>query len=79
MVDTIVRIDAARCSGCGRCISACDLRLFAFETHDWKKRSVLHDPQRCTGCGECGARCATGAIVMAAAGLQDVQPDGHRR
>ena len=58
------QIDAARCTGCGRCISACELRLFAFETQHWKKTSVLQDPEHCTGCGTCVARCPTGAVQM---------------
>lgn len=65
MISEIAHIDPARCTGCGRCISACALRLIAFETKDWKKRSVLQDAERCTGCGDCAARCPVGAISMA--------------
>ncbi|WPC66858.1 4Fe-4S dicluster domain-containing protein [Rhodoferax ferrireducens] len=64
MAIRIPTIDAARCSGCGRCIAACHLRLFAFETHEWKKTSVLHDSERCSGCGKCAANCAIDAITM---------------
>ena len=65
MAAQIAHIDPARCSGCGRCISACALRLIAFETRDWKKRAVLQDPARCTGCGDCAARCPVNAINLA--------------
>ena len=64
MATPIPKIDAARCSGCGRCISACAPRLFVFETHGWKKTSVLHDSERCTGCAKCAAVCPIDAIVM---------------
>jgi ferredoxin len=65
MTHPIAQIDPARCTGCGRCISACDLRLIAFETRDWKKRSVVQDPGHCTGCGDCASRCPVNAISLA--------------
>jgi len=64
MATLIAKIDIARCSGCGRCISSCELRLFSFETKAWKKTSVLHDIDRCDGCGECVSRCVIGALSM---------------
>ncbi|WP_296492490.1 4Fe-4S binding protein [Rhodoferax sp.] len=64
MAVEIAQVDPARCSGCGRCISACELRLLAFETKAWKKRTVLQDGDRCSGCGECAARCPVAAISM---------------
>ncbi|PKO62027.1 MAG: FeS-binding protein [Betaproteobacteria bacterium HGW-Betaproteobacteria-18] len=64
MTAKIAKIDATRCSGCGRCISACEFRLFAFETRAWKKTSVMHNADQCSGCGECAARCVIGAISM---------------
>jgi ferredoxin len=64
MTTQVAQVDAARCTGCGRCISACDLRLFSFETHQWKKRSVMHDAQLCSACGECAARCPVHAVTL---------------
>ncbi len=64
MADQIAEIDPTRCSGCGRCISACEFRLFSFETKAWKKTSVLRDATLCSGCGECASRCVIGAISM---------------
>jgi len=79
VIRAIARIETSRCSGCGRCISACDLRLFAFETRHWKKRAVLSDPSSCTGCGQCEARCSTAAISMVALETQDAAAPVHRR
>jgi ferredoxin len=60
----VAQVNAARCTGCGRCISACELRLFAFETHQWKKRSVMHDTHLCNACGDCAAMCPVGAVTL---------------
>jgi Na+-translocating ferredoxin:NAD+ oxidoreductase RNF subunit RnfB len=57
-------ITAARCSGCGRCIAACHLRLFVFETRAWKKSAVFINGDLCTGCGQCAAKCTLGIIQM---------------
>jgi ferredoxin len=64
MTTLIAHIDPARCSGCGRCISACEFRLFSFETRNWKKTSVMHDADLCSGCGECASRCVIGALSI---------------
>jgi ferredoxin len=61
----IAVVDAARCSGCGRCIAACHWSLFAFEKQGWRKVAVLQDSQRCTGCAVCAEKCVIGAISMA--------------
>ena len=64
MTSEIARIDPTRCTGCGRCIAACALRLITFETKDWKKRAVVQDAGQCTGCGDCESRCPFGAISL---------------
>ena len=61
---TVPEIDTARCSGCGRCIAACSLRLFGFEQQGRRKIAVLPEPDRCTGCGKCAVECAVGAITL---------------
>lgn len=61
-------IDDNRCSGCGRCIAACDVPLLlAFETTAWRKTAVLQDATLCTGCTKCETRCPVRAITMLAA------------
>ena len=67
-------IDAARCSGCGRCIAACHLNLFAFELQGWRKVSVLHNSDRCSACGKCEPRCPIGAIRMDARAVSPTAP-----
>jgi Na+-translocating ferredoxin:NAD+ oxidoreductase RNF subunit RnfB len=61
---SVAMVDAARCSGCGRCIAACKLRLFAFEKQGWRKISVLQNGERCTGCNLCAEQCPIDAISM---------------
>jgi ferredoxin len=57
-------IDTQRCTGCGRCVAACDLHLLALEAVRWEKFSVLHDAGRCTGCSVCAVKCPFNAITM---------------
>lgn len=58
------RVDSLRCTGCGRCVAACEPMLLSLEVAHWKKRAVLHDAARCTGCRLCERRCPFGAITM---------------
>jgi NAD-dependent dihydropyrimidine dehydrogenase PreA subunit len=58
-------VDPARCTGCGRCVAACEPRVLSLApTPDWRKSAVLHQPDGCTGCSLCAARCPFGAITM---------------
>jgi ferredoxin len=63
-IHKIAFVDTVRCSGCGRCIAACPLPLFSFETVGWRKTAVLTDAPRCTGCARCEAVCPVKAISM---------------
>jgi len=54
-------VDAARCTGCGRCVSACPERLFTLEVAGFRKHAVL----RSTGCNRCllcRSACPVGAL-----------------
>jgi NAD-dependent dihydropyrimidine dehydrogenase PreA subunit len=58
-------VDADRCTGCGRCVAACEPRVLSLETRpDWRKSAVLHGAGDCTGCSLCAWRCPFGAIEM---------------
>jgi ferredoxin len=59
------QIDPDRCTGCGRCVAACEPRVLSLETRaDWRKGAVLHDRGGCTGCSLCALRCPFEAIEM---------------
>ena len=55
----------ARCTGCGRCVSACRFRLFTLEVAGFRKHALLVDPGRCNGCRACLAVCPVGALAFA--------------
>jgi ferredoxin len=58
-------IDPGRCTGCGRCVAACEPRALSLETRaDWRKSALLHAPDDCTGCSLCALRCPFEAIAM---------------
>ncbi|MGJ7506256.1 ATP-binding protein [Variovorax sp. GT1P44] len=57
-------VDAARCTGCGWCVAACDLHLLSLEVVNWKKYSTFGDADRCTGCSDCAVKCPFHAISM---------------
>ena len=58
-------IDPDRCTGCGRCVAACEPRALSLETRpDWRKSAVLHARDDCTGCRLCALRCPFEAIAM---------------
>ena len=62
-------IDPGRCTGCGRCVAACEPRVLSLETGpDWRKTAVLHDRDACTGCSLCAHRGPFDAITMRASG-----------
>ena len=57
-------IDPERCTGCGRCVAACEPRVLSLETRHWRERAVLDDAAGCTGCSLCAVRCPFQAITM---------------
>jgi ferredoxin len=57
-------IHPQRCTGCGRCVAACDQHLLSLDAVGWVKVSVLHQPDRCTGCSACAVTCPFEAITM---------------
>jgi ferredoxin len=58
-------VDTDRCTGCGRCVAACEPRVLSLETTpDWRKSALLHERGGCTGCSLCALRCPFDAIEM---------------
>ena len=57
-------IDPRRCTGCGRCVAACDLHLLSLEVQRWEKFAALHEQDRCTGCGACAVICPFHALTL---------------
>jgi len=57
-------IDPARCTGCGRCVGACEPHVLSLEPVRWVKIAVLHDRPGCTGCSRCAWVCPFRAITM---------------
>jgi Na+-translocating ferredoxin:NAD+ oxidoreductase subunit B len=56
----IARVDEEKCTGCGRCLAACNL-----SAHRMDSGTHNYDRARCVGCGHCAGACPAGAIVMA--------------
>lgn len=57
-------IDPKRCTGCGRCVGACEPHLLSLEVLRWKKTAVLNGPERCTACSACAVVCPFAAISL---------------
>jgi ferredoxin len=54
-----VRLDATSCSGCGVCVTRCQMdALVALH------RRVQLSPHRCIGCGLCVSTCPTGSLHL---------------
>ena len=58
----VVRIDAARCVGCARCIPACPFDAIA----GLPQRGHVVLPELCTDCGRCLPACPVDCILPAA-------------
>ena len=58
----VVRIDAARCVGCARCLPACPFDAIA----GLARRNHVVLPDLCTDCGKCLPACPVDCILPAA-------------
>jgi ferredoxin len=58
MLTMAAKIDSGKCTGCGKCISACPMEVI--EIHDGK--AVISDG--CVECGVCVSVCPNGAITL---------------
>jgi NAD-dependent dihydropyrimidine dehydrogenase PreA subunit len=55
-----LRLDAEKCTGCGRCIQVCPRSVF--ELRD--RKAVIVDRDRCIECGACRRNCEFGALSV---------------
>jgi ferredoxin len=55
----LARVDAAKCTNCGRCIPPCNTHA-----HVLLDKKHVFDPAKCIGCGNCVAACERAAIVL---------------
>jgi ferredoxin len=55
-------VEASRCSGCGRCVAACSLRLITLDNIGSRKIAWVKFPERCSLCERCISECPIGAI-----------------
>lgn len=67
-----IRIDPARCSGCGQCASICTSRVF--EAQNPSPPKIRESVANCIGCGHCVAFCPTGAISVGAMSAESLRP-----
>lgn len=59
-------IDVGRCSGCGRCVAVCPLRIITLKTSGYRKHAVITATERCTACGRCFLACPINVICQGA-------------
>jgi Fe-S-cluster-containing hydrogenase component 2 len=63
--DTILvvpTVNAALCSGCGRCVAACPEKIITLETIRFHKNAVIWNPEKCNSCGRCVTACPIAAL-----------------
>jgi ferredoxin len=65
-------VTVKRCTGCGRCVSACPKRLFTLQVSGYRKHALLTAPEKCDLCLLCVEGCPVGALVLSASGDDDV-------
>ncbi|WP_223922099.1 4Fe-4S binding protein [Geobacter sp. AOG2] len=58
-----IHVDVERCSGCGRCVAACLLRLITLEQRGYRKAALITSIEHCTRCGACIESCPIGALT----------------
>jgi 2-oxoglutarate ferredoxin oxidoreductase subunit delta len=62
-----IKIDEARCKGCGLCTIACPKKLVTMSdtpNNQGFTVAVFSDPEKCTGCSLCAEMCPDVAICV---------------
>lgn len=74
----IPKVDAARCTGCGKCVTACPVEaaglVSANDPHAPKKKKARIDESICLGCGVCTRACTERNIVLQRRGKRVITP-----
>lgn len=55
-----LKLDAARCAGCGMCLNVCPHAVFRLES----RKAAIADADLCMECGACAGNCPTEAIKV---------------
>ena len=55
-----LRLDAASCVGCGRCVEVCPHAVFTVESG----KARIRERDACMECGACARNCPSGAIAV---------------
>lgn len=76
-----VEVDAARCTGCGRCVrgTGCPALSMAHAPGDGRRMLAAVDPAQCDGCDLCVGACPFGAIATPREGTDAAERDAMRR
>jgi ferredoxin len=65
---TLPQINKDRCTGCGRCVAACQPNILWLITENpnamGSKHAQLKDNEKCTGCAQCVLVCPFDAARM---------------
>ena len=76
----IAAVDAAACTGCGRCAARCPIGAIAAAGGGGQGAVAAVDESVCLGCGVCVAACATGGLALAPRARRVITPvDSTRR
>ena len=63
----IANIDEDTCTGCGKCVKACQINaieMISLENPEKKKKQPKIDKDFCLGCGVCAFKCETGSLKL---------------
>jgi NAD-dependent dihydropyrimidine dehydrogenase PreA subunit len=58
-----LRVDPARCRGCGTCVAVCPKGVFVLDRLDGGQRSRVAHPGACEQCTACVKQCPEGAVL----------------